>query len=92
MDEELTIEDLEKILTELSMNERSKDRNFKFRTGSQGMKSFNEAIEVNTLKAWIKDSKFNNEQKENLNRLVDSKLREDRVLVKEILGYNNVKR
>ncbi len=58
----------------------------KIYTGTEGMSQFNKALENLILNSHIEDSKFNTAQKENLKRLLNSELEQDRVILKEILN------
>jgi len=61
-------------------------RSIKLHTGQEGMSQFNKALENLILDAKIERSKFNTLQKENLKRLLNSELEEDKIILKEILN------
>mgnify|MGYP003480151618 CR=1 FL=1 len=61
-------------------------RSIKLHTGQEGMSQFNKALDNLILDAKIERSKFNTSQKENLKRLLNSELEQDRVILKELLN------
>ena len=58
----------------------------KIYTGQEGMSQFTETLTNWILETRIKNSKFNKSQKENLKRLLNSELEQDRVILKELLN------
>jgi len=60
----------------------------KIYTGQEGMSQFNKALKNWILETKIKDSKFNTFQKENLKRLLNSELEQDRAILKELLNVD----
>ena len=58
----------------------------KIYTGQEGISQFNKTLQNLILNSHIEDSTFNTSQKENLKRLLNSELEQDRVILKELLN------
>jgi len=61
-------------------------RSIKLHTGQEGISQFNKKLQNLILNSHIEDNKFNTSQKENLKRLLNSELEEDKIILKEILN------